>query len=772
MWGWNFVQGNGNNPVGISQQWYRQRISLGDAYGYGTDSGDYWMELALPRYGNGVTSNSSSNLTRSSLWVRTCEGGSIKSWSQIGGDLYNGLSIRGTDVINSSRAISNVTGLSFSDGNVSFDSSDANSYPRFTGADASAQLALFRSGGSAGGMYLGGDSGGLEIRNGSLAVRASLSQTGVFSVIDSYQINGTTVINSSRNLSNINAGAFGQAVSAMDTTNLDIESAGNVSIRGGSALYFGVTTDSYNSWKTRIYNNNTSTMEINAQALNFNNIGYGSSTFFLANSTGLDIRTGGLLINQSTVINSDRELTLSNYAQGALQSGAINLGNTGLNYAWSGSTWATDVRVGMLLNCSETYEIAVHDSGDSVDSFMKYNGTEFEMGNDIGWGTTTFTFASDVISQGTFTSNSSSKSSFGAGSGGNQGIDIDYGSGSSDYGVIRFYSGGTNTQTIHTFSSAWSSGNFEGGSAGAINIEGLLGVTFGSWNSPDGYIRRTTGNTYFRGNLQVGDYSGSHQIEIASGGNTAGYLRFNDLNNTEGSYVRSTGATGSTGGDLVFGSRWNTDTDRIYMEMTTTTVDTPNTLFKMASSSFMFGGNNNGKESNSAQISAGQHQSNSLNFVGMSSGTTSGTRRMDFWVEGGAYFRGDVVATGNITAYGSASDKRLKKDIVKIDNAIDKIKSVSGYEFAWNENAPEDKQNPSEFGVIAQEVEEAGLDKLVFEYERPISGTDEDNKDLPDEKWKAVHYDKFVPILIEAIKEQQKQIEELKEQVSSLTPKN
>ena len=99
-------------------------------------------------------------------------------------------------------------------------------------------------------------------------------------------------------------------------------------------------------------------------------------------------------------------------------------------------------------------------------------------------------------------------------------------------------------------------------------------------------------------------------------------------------------------------------------------------------------------------------------------GTTSGNRRMDFWVEGNAYFRGDIVATGNVTAYGSASDKRLKKDIVKIDNAIDKIKSVSGYEFAWNENAPKNKQDKREFGVIAQEVEEAGLDKLVFEYDK------------------------------------------------------
>ena len=314
-----------------------------------------------------------------------------------------------------------------------------------------------------------------------------------------------------------------------------------------------------------------------------------------------------------------------------------------------------------------------------------------------------------TISSGAITASSNDRSVFGNGATGNQGIDIKYAAGNSGYGVMRFYEGATlNDKTIHIFANSWQGGNFSTVSAGAINIQGSKGVTFGTWNNIDGYVTATTGNTYFKGNLQIGDYSGSHQIEIASGQNTAGYLRFNDVNNTEGSYVRSTGATGSTGGDLVFGSRWNTDTDRIYMEMTGTAVQDPNTMFKMASGSFMFGGNNNAKESNSAQISAGQHQSNSLNFVGMASGTTSADRRMDFWVEGGAYFRGDVVATGNVTAYGSTSDKRLKKDIVKIDNAIDKIKSVSGYEFSWNKNAPEDKQGKREFGVIAQEVEEAG----------------------------------------------------------------
>ena len=197
---------------------------------------------------------------------------------------------------------------------------------------------------------------------------------------------------------------------------------------------------------------------------------------------------------------------------------------------------------------------------------------------------------------------------------------------------------------------------------------------------------------------------------------------------------------------------------------TSSTPSGPGTTGYYTANGLQFGGNNNGKESNSAQISAAEHQSNSLNFVGL--GTSSSNRRMDFWVEGGAYFRGSIIATGNVTAYGSASDERLKTNIVKIENPIAKLQSVAGYTFDWNENAPEDKQGLTEYGVIAQEVEKAGLNELVFEYERPVNQTGGD--DTPPEQWKAVHYEKFVPILIEAIKEQQEKIEKLEELVEKL----
>jgi hypothetical protein len=94
---------------------------------------------------------------------------------------------------------------------------------------------------------------------------------------------------------------------------------------------------------------------------------------------------------------------------------------------------------------------------------------------------------------------------------------------------------------------------------------------------------------------------------------------------------------------------------------------------------------------------------------------------------------------------------------------------VNGYTFQWNEKAPVEKRDKTEYGVIAQEVEAAGLDLLIRDYVRPVNGTGGD--DTPPEVWKSVQYEKFVPILIEAIKEQQSTIASLEQRINSLESK-
>jgi len=92
-----------------------------------------------------------------------------------------------------------------------------------------------------------------------------------------------------------------------------------------------------------------------------------------------------------------------------------------------------------------------------------------------------------------------------------------------------------------------------------------------------------------------------------------------------------------------------------------------------------------------------------------------------------------------------SSDEQLKENISTIQNPIDKVNALRGVDFNWKENGKK------QIGVIAQEVEKI-LPELV---------------EMRPDGYKGVHYDNIVGLLIEAIKEQQKQIDELKEKIDA-----
>jgi hypothetical protein len=112
---------------------------------------------------------------------------------------------------------------------------------------------------------------------------------------------------------------------------------------------------------------------------------------------------------------------------------------------------------------------------------------------------------------------------------------------------------------------------------------------------------------------------------------------------------------------------------------------------------------------------------------------------------------GNLSVTGDITAY-SASDHRLKDNIAPIPDALNKVLSISGNTFDWNEKSD---QEGTDVGVIAQEI----LEVL------PEAVTTRDTGYL------AVRYEKLVPLLIEAIKEQQEMIANLKNRLETLEGK-
>jgi hypothetical protein len=125
---------------------------------------------------------------------------------------------------------------------------------------------------------------------------------------------------------------------------------------------------------------------------------------------------------------------------------------------------------------------------------------------------------------------------------------------------------------------------------------------------------------------------------------------------------------------------------------------------------------------------------------------------------------GEIRATNNITAY--FSDKRLKDIIGTIPNALEKTLSLSGVLFTQNKKAEEFGYNNynQQVGVIAQEVQQV-LPEAIKSAPFDIG---ENNESISGENYLTVQYEKLVPLLIEAIKEQQKQIDVLNERFEQI----
>ena len=116
----------------------------------------------------------------------------------------------------------------------------------------------------------------------------------------------------------------------------------------------------------------------------------------------------------------------------------------------------------------------------------------------------------------------------------------------------------------------------------------------------------------------------------------------------------------------------------------------------------------------------------------------------------GLTINGAITATGDITAYYT-SDKRHKNTIQTISNAVLKVKQLNGVTWEWNDDVNEVTKSTPKTGLIAQEVQQV-LPQVVIE--RP-------------DGFLALDYSKMVGLLVEAIKEQQIQIDQLKAQIGS-----
>ncbi|PKP38950.1 MAG: hypothetical protein CVT98_04035, partial [Bacteroidetes bacterium HGW-Bacteroidetes-15] len=102
----------------------------------------------------------------------------------------------------------------------------------------------------------------------------------------------------------------------------------------------------------------------------------------------------------------------------------------------------------------------------------------------------------------------------------------------------------------------------------------------------------------------------------------------------------------------------------------------------------------------------------------------------------------------------SASDATLKRNVQPLKNALDIVKELRGVSFYWDNVGHPDKRlnNKKQIGMLAQDVEKV-LPEIVVKNEEGYMG---------------VAYDKITAVLVEAIKEQQQQIQDQKSEIEQL----
>jgi hypothetical protein len=160
-----------------------------------------------------------------------------------------------------------------------------------------------------------------------------------------------------------------------------------------------------------------------------------------------------------------------------------------------------------------------------------------------------------------------------------------------------------------------------------------------------------------------------------------------------------------------------------------------------------FGAGVAGKEQNAGKIGYGTFSGgSSLDIIGAGTGSN---RVVRVYAESGLGVSGPV----NAQAFNNNSDARFKTNVRPIGAALASVLALRGVRYEWNALGVQHggKAGAPQVGLIAQELEKV--------YPELVS-TDKDG-------YKAVNYAQLTPVLLEALKEQQAQIEALKREATT-----
>ena len=243
--------------------------------------------------------------------------------------------------------------------------------------------------------------------------------------------------------------------------------------------------------------------------------------------------------------------------------------------------------------------------------------------------------------------------------------------------------------------------------------------------------------------------------------NSDGILRFASANNSEAARIDSSGNVGI-----------GTTSPKTKLDIENSTAPTLDNDTHAGEAIFIRSGGSSGDGNVQAVLAFGKADSSSrrsgsaiasvqtdsdadkvgIGFYTSDSSSSSQTMDLRMLVK----HTGNLHVDADVVAYStSVSDERLKDNVKTIDNALDKVMQLRGVEFDWNKG---NRKGQKDLGLIAQEVEKV-LPEIVREKKMAF---------IDNETYKTIDYDKVVGVLIEAIKEQQEEIDLLKANYSDL----
>ena len=190
----------------------------------------------------------------------------------------------------------------------------------------------------------------------------------------------------------------------------------------------------------------------------------------------------------------------------------------------------------------------------------------------------------------------------------------------------------------------------------------------------------------------------------------------------------------------------------------------PNRINCTGSGQMLFGYTDSGSGLYSAAMGMEFDEINGLNQSQWVDGwvmkaTSSGTKTLRIETDGDMY---NVNGT-----YTSGSDRRIKKEISDASSQWDDVKAVRVRKFKLGATAPGSPHDHFHIGVIAQEIEEAGMNGLVKEM-TPDDGHIRFNPSLAGDKIKTVKYSILQMKAFKALQEAMEKIETLEAKVAAL----